>query len=121
MSTPIPRTHTPPEVFERRATVVRVVDGDTLHVDVDLGCDTHLAMTVRLYGVNAPETITEEGKVATRFVETWVSEHGPVFVVRTAKDRKEKYGRYLADLLPPSGPSLCNALLDAGHAVDYWP
>lgn len=114
-------TYTPPGVYERCAIVTRVVDGDTLHLDVDLGCDTTLAMTVRLYGLNAPEMNTEAGKAAKAFVEEWVWNRGnDLFLIRTVKDKKEKYGRYLADLLPYDGsPSLCTALLESGHAVPY--
>ena len=67
-------TYTPPGVFERRATVTRIVDGDTLHLDVDLGCDTTLAMTVRLYGLNCPEMNTDAGKAAKAYVEQWVGD-----------------------------------------------
>jgi micrococcal nuclease len=114
-------TYTAPAVYERRATVTRVVDGDTLHLDVDLGCDTQLAMTVRLYGLNCPEMNTDAGKAAEAWVEQWVRDHA-VFgcSLRTVKDKKEKYGRYLADLLPDDhSPSLCTALLESGHAVPY--
>lgn len=108
-------------VYERTATVGKVVDGDTLHLYVDLGCDITVAMTVRLAGLNAPETSTVAGRAAKAYVEKWVTTHGPVFRLRTAKDRREKYGRYLADLLPAieGGPSLCQELLADGHAVPY--
>jgi micrococcal nuclease len=116
-------TYTPPDVYERRATVTRIVDGDTLHLDVDLGCDTTLAMTVRLYGLNCPEMNTDAGKAAKAFVEEWAWTRVSTdvgLVIRTVKDKKEKYGRYLADLLPDDGsPSLCTALLESGHAVPY--
>ena len=116
-------TYTPPGVYERRATVTRIVDGDTLHLDVDLGCDTTLAMTVRLYGLNCPEMNTDAGKAAKAYVEQWVGDSASKqFVVRTVRDTKEKYGRYLADLLPASGgESLCEALLASGNAVPYYP
>ena len=116
-------TYSPPAVYERHATVVRVVDGDTLHLNVDLGCDIEVAMTVRLSGLNAPEMSTVEGKAAKAYVEQWVEERGPRFVVRTEKDKREKYGRYLADLLPfdaePFTDSLCQALLTYRYAVPY--
>lgn len=108
-----------PAVYERTATVTRVVDGDTLHIVANLGCDVALAMTVRLAGVNAPETSTPEGRAAQVYVAAWVADHGPVFTLRTVKDRKEKWGRYLADLIARDGPSLCRSLIDAGHAVPY--
>lgn len=112
---------TPPPVYERHATVTKVVDGDTLHLDVDLGCDITVAMTVRLFGVNAPEHGTPEGDAATAFVRSWVATWGASpFRLRTVKDKREKYGRYLADLLTyDAEPSLCEALLAAGHAVPY--
>jgi micrococcal nuclease len=114
-------TYTPPAVFERRAVVARVIDGDTLYINVNLGCDTQLAMTVRLYGLNCPEMNTDAGKAAKVWVEEWVVDHAVAGAsLRTVKDKKEKYGRYLADLLPDDGsPSLCTALLDAGQAVPY--
>ena len=109
------------EHYERHATVRKVVDGDTLHLTVDLGCDTCINMTVRLAGINAPENSTPEGRSATAFVVAWVATHGPRgLIVRTTKDRREKYGRYLVDLLPAGGgPSLVTMLLEAGHAVPY--
>ncbi len=123
-----------PPVYERHATVTRVIDGDTLYLAVDLGCDTTLAMTVRLIGLNAPEMNTDAGKAAKAFVEGWVDTYhrsslliGTRLALRTIKDRREKYGRYLADLVPVDAdgqldaPSLCQALLDAGHATPYQP
>lgn len=127
-------TALPPPVFERRATVTRVVDGDTLQLAVDVGLDLSIAMTVRLAGINCPELPSGEGRAAAAFTQGWIYQYGPLFALRTVKDRREKYGRYLADLLPlDSTPdwersdwerlkhstSLCTALLDAGHAVRY--
>lgn len=101
-----------------QATVDRVVDGDTLDLRIDLGFSVFTTQRVRLLGINAAEHNTDMGKKATAFVEAWVVEHGPTFTVRTHKDQKEKYGRYLALIL--SGASdLGEALLDAGLAVPY--
>ena len=106
-------------MYEYKATVTRVVDGDTLWLDLDLGCDTRLKMSVRLFGVNCPEMGTNEGRAAKAFVEAWVA-RVPYVVVKTEKDKREKYGRYLATLLPPLGErSLNRDLMVAGHAVEY--
>jgi micrococcal nuclease len=111
-----------PPVYERTAVVTKIVDGDTLHTAVDLGCDTTLNMTVRLYGINAPEMSTPEGVVAKQFAADWIAGRAADgFLIRTVKDHKEKYGRYLADLLAADGTSLCQALLDSGNAVVYLP
>lgn len=110
-----------PTVYPRTCVVLKVVDGDTLHVDADLGCDVRVAMTLRLYGINAPETSTPEGLTARSYVEMWVAGRGPRFELRTVKDKREKYGRYLADLVDAGGASLVADLLEAGHAVPYLP
>jgi endonuclease YncB( thermonuclease family) len=42
-------------VYEYRATIIDVVDGDTVHAEVDLGCDTSIKLAIRLAAINAPE------------------------------------------------------------------
>ena len=120
-------------MYEYSGNVISVVDGDTLHVDMDLGIDCHTLLTVRLMGVNAPEHGTPEGEAATAYVENWVHNHGGpdgLVTVQTVKDRKEKYGRYLAyiygwregetEFVPGNGGRCLNdMLIDEGHAVAY--
>jgi micrococcal nuclease len=108
-------------MYEYSCTVQRVVDGDTLHLNVDLGCDVSIHMTARLAHVNAPEMNTPQGPVAKAFVEAWIVQHGPKFIVETIKDHKEKYGRYLVVLveLGPDEMTLNNSLIDEGLAVRY--
>lgn len=105
-------------MFIYQATVEKVVDGDTLDLQVDLGFGVFTRQRVRLLGINAAEHNTPEGKKAIAFVQTWVVEHGPAFTVRTSKDKKEKYGRYLATILSDTG-ELGQALVDAGLAVPW--
>lgn len=109
-------------MYEYRAKILKVVDADTLRLAVDLGCDTTLNMTVRLAYVNAPERGTAEGDAATGFTINWlIRETGYLndtdhwIQLRTLKDRKEKYGRYLA-IIGSGGNTLNDALVEAGHA-----
>lgn len=114
----------PPLPYPRHCEVIRVVDGDTMHLAVDLGCDTTVSMTVRCAGINAPDFPDREAQhAATVFAQDWITENGPIFELRTIRDKREKFGRYLADLLPldNSKMSLCQAMLSSGHAVEYWP
>jgi endonuclease YncB( thermonuclease family) len=109
-------------MYEYTAQVIRVVDGDTLHAEVDLGCDVRIALTIRLARLNAPEMRTPQGPPAKAFTEAWVAAHGSAVILRTIKDRREKYGRYLAEVLSGVGSdalSLNQALLDGGFAVPY--
>lgn len=114
-------------MYEYRATILRRVDADTLHVEVDLGIDVRHLLTIRLAGINAPELSTPEGKNAAAYVDLWIREHTGAgeIVLRTIKDRREKYGRYLGLIYPVEllvnalVPSLNDDLLAAGHAVPY--
>ncbi|MFD8648650.1 thermonuclease family protein [Streptomyces mirabilis] len=105
-------------MFIYQATVDKVVDGDTLDLQLDLGFGVFTRQRVRLLGINAAEHGTELGDKATAFAKAWVQEHGPTFTVRTQKDKKEKYGRYLATVLSDTA-DLGQTLIDAGLAVPY--
>ena len=106
----------------RLACVARVVDGDTLDLDLDLGFSITLRQRVRLIGLDAPEVRTRDaaekarGLQAQRFVVEWLQRPGLVWV-RTTKD--DKYGRMLADLYREGEPSLREELLAWGLAVPY--
>lgn len=111
-------------MYDYRATVQRVVDGDTLWLDVSLGCDTHLRLSVRLFGLNCPEVGTAQGKAASAYTQGWVDSHGPLIGLRTVRDSREKYGRYLGvlyDLADTDARTLNDSLIDNGHAMYYLP
>ena len=103
-----------------RATVLRVVDGDTVWLEVDPGFDLRLRMSVRLSGVNAPEMSTDEGKAARAWMVGRLPE-GALVELISEKDKREKYGRYLGRIFePPDAVASVNEdLLAAGHAVPY--
>jgi micrococcal nuclease len=81
-------------VYEYLAKVVRVIDGDTIEVEVDLGFKIKHTTILRLSGINAPELRTPEGVAAKAWLVQRIE--GKSVAVRTMKDKKEKYGRYLA-------------------------
>lgn len=105
-------------MFEYSALITRVVDGDTVHAEIDLGFDVTISATLRLHGVNAPEQRSPGGVEATEWLRSKALNVRAR--VLTIKDRKEKYGRYLAKLyLPGEDTSVNEQLLAAGHAVAY--
>jgi micrococcal nuclease len=110
-------------LYEYRATLLSVVDGDTMHIAIDLGCDVTLNTTVRVLGINAPERSTAEGQAAKAWTIDWFAEHaatGPkALLVNTQKDKKGKYGRYLGKLTAPDGHVFNEDIVAAGHAVPY--
>lgn len=97
-------------MYQYRATVLRVVDGDTIDVRTDLGFDVGMDMRLRLAGIDAPERNTEAGKIAA----LWLADRLPVgadVTIATTKDRREKYGRYLADVLVPGEGQTVNRMM----------
>ena len=109
-------------MYEYKATIVKVVDGDTVDVDIDLGFDTWLHnQRIRLYGIDTPECRTRNkqekahGLLAKKYVqETLIV--GEVYALRTKE--KGKFGRYLGEI--KVGRTTINKLLiKEGLAVAY--
>lgn len=100
--------------------VDRIVDGDTLLVTIDCGFRINVQSMVRLAGVDCPELSTLEGVVARNFVMNWVIDRPPLHtwpfvLVCHGYDRRDKYGRWLGDLITSDGASLVASLIAAGH------
>lgn len=74
------------------ATVVRVVDGDTITLDLDLGWYLTLRRSCRIVGINAPERNTALGPAATAFLAELLPVGTEVIFTSTKLD---KYGRPL--------------------------
>ena len=110
----------PPFVYN--AILDRVVDGDTIDVNLDLGFDVILQkQRVRLAGIDTPESRTrnlEEKalglKAKDRLIELCVGS----FKIQSLG--KGKYGRILGIPYTEDGKSICQILIDEGHAVEYW-
>jgi micrococcal nuclease len=102
--------------------LLAIVDGDTIHAEIRLGCDVRTRQTIRFYGVNAPEMSTAAGVASKEFVVRWFADNAPdgLFTLETVKDKREKYGRYLG-ILYANGRSLNDDLVAAGMAVPYFP
>ena len=97
------------------AKVVRVVDGDTLILDLDQGWrQWRIGERCRLSGINAPEAGTPEGVLARAFVEHVIGMKSDVTFVSRALD---KYGRPLGVVRLSDGRILNDLILSAGHAV----
>ena len=108
-----------------RAEVVRVVDGDTIDVDIDLGFYTWIKkQRIRMVGIDAPETHGAErdaGLTATVFLRNLVE--GKEVILRTYKgrdggDSRGKYGRWLGTIYL-DGLDVNQHMIDNGQAIEY--
>ena len=113
------------------ATVLDVVDGDTVDLMIDLGFNIHHKIRVRLYGVNTPESRTKDlkekelGLKAKQFTKDWLTSHKWVYV-NTIPDKNDKYGRILAkiyssdDVSAATTACLNTDIIQAGFAREYF-
>lgn len=111
----------PAEDYTRNAKVMRVVDGDTLDLAIDLGFSTWIYRRVRILGVNCPETkgeSKEAGKRAKEFARRWCALAGCAVTVRTHLDKTDSFGRVLAEIWNGS-QSLGRELIASGNATAY--
>ena len=117
-------------MYEYQAKYIKVVDGDTVDLDIDLGLDIHHQVRVRLYGINTPELHSSDSEVLKKAKEaklflfnilTLPNLRSKDLLIKTQKDKTEKYGRYLAEIFTDGDPvSVNQKLIDAGLAVPYF-
>lgn len=111
------------KLYYYRARIVSVYDGDTCRADIDLGMGIWLRNEkLRLLRIDAPEMRGEErpaGIVSRDFLRELVLDR-EVFI-QTKKDRRGKYGRYLAEIWLEEEPgrwtNVNDRLVEAGQAV----
>jgi micrococcal nuclease len=125
-------------IYIYKAELIRVVDGDTVDLIIDLGFDTLRKERFRLYGIDAPEMRTEDGKAAKKWLWDALQPLDAIYVQTiqlSTKAKRDKYGRFLAVLFDdtsdmqasgptntPVSPASINAKMIAeGHAKErYW-
>ena len=117
-------------MYEYRCKIDRVVDGDTVDVDIDLGFGIWLRKErVRLYGIDTPESRTRDleekkyGLAAKSYVQSFLPV-GSMQTLKTQKDDKGKFGRILGefivyDAMTDSSRTLNQIMIDRHYGVEY--
>jgi len=86
----------------RFGVIKGIVDGDTFDAGLDLGYSVRISQRFRLYGVNAPERGQPGYIVATMALTKIMKMNlGAELAIVTWRDRRDKYGRYIADFAVP--------------------
>ncbi len=123
-------------MYEYRCKVLKVVDGDTVDVDIDLGFGIVLKdERVRLMGIDTPESRTRD-KVEKQFglaskkrlKELVGGKSGPILktqINKKGEDMKGKFGRILGDFTVYHAPTdswrmVTDIMVEEGHAVAYF-
>ncbi|MBP7709772.1 MAG: hypothetical protein KA100_01715 [Rickettsiales bacterium] len=100
------------QIYTYKAFLDRVVDGDTIHVTLDLGFKARHQEILRLAKIGAAEISTPEGKKAAKALQE-ILKDAPFLVVKTNKT--DIYGRYIADVFfGESGETEVQKVADSG-------
>ena len=100
-----------------RARSLGNYDGDTVTLEIDVGLSTFRKVTVRLARVNTPEMKEAGGADAKRRTAELVAV--VPLEVTTIKDKTEKYGRYLAEIINADGVNVADQLMAEGLGWPY--
>ena len=115
-------------MYEYRCKILRVVDGDTVDVDIDLGFGVWLKKErIRMFGIDTPESRTRDldekkyGLMAKDYITKLLDDEGGI-VLKTRKDAEGKYGRILGELWRTTDfadTSINELMIKNHHAVSY--
>ena len=106
--------------------VTRVVDGDTIDADIDLGFNMTLSKRIRLHGINTPETRTldkqekKRGLAAKERLQQIIDDQQGVLFLKSMD--QGKFGRCIGVLFEQDfdDQSINDMLVEEGHAVEYF-
>jgi micrococcal nuclease len=110
----------------RIKSVTKVVDGDTIDADIDLGFDISLTKRIRLAGIDTPESRTTNLKEKALGLESkeWMKKTlagaKDILIKTELPDSTEKYGRIIGHLfINGQETSLNNQMIAEGYALAY--
>ena len=114
-------------MYEYNAKLSKVIDGDTIDANIDLGFQTFVKQRIKLYGVDTPQSRSkdekekEEGiKAKNRLIELLPRE----FKVRTVLNKRGKFGRVLGYVYAPNPDgteiNINETMIKEGYATKYF-
>lgn len=116
-------------MYEYRVEIKRVVDGDTVDVDIDLGFGIWMRNErIRLMGIDTPESRTRDleekkyGLAAKKFLQNMLDDEGGI-TLKTDKDAEGKFGRILGTFYRTTNyadQSINDYMVEKHHAVRYY-
>ena len=115
-------------MYEYKVNILKVVDGDTVDVDIDLGFGSWLRNErVRIVGIDCPESRTSDriekvfGEAAKQRLTSLLSSEAILIsqVSKMGVNMKGKFGRILGDFRTINDQVVSTTLMEEGHAVAY--
>ena len=115
-------------MYEYKVNILKVVDGDTVDVDIDLGFGCWLRNErVRIVGIDCPESRTSDriekvfGEAAKQRLTSLLSSEATLIsqISKMGENMKGKFGRILGDFKTINDQMISTTLMEEGHAVAY--
>ena len=115
-------------MYEYKVNILKVVDGDTVDVDIDLGFGCWLRNErVRIVGIDCPESRTSDriekvfGEAAKQRLTSLLSSEATLIsqISKMGENMKGKFGRILGDFKTINDQIVSTTLMEEGHAVAY--
>ena len=121
-------------MYEYKVNILKVVDGDTVDVDIDLGFGCWLRNErVRIVGIDCPESRTSDriekvfGEAAKQRLTSLLSSEATLIsqISKMGENMKGKFGRILGDFTVYHAPTdswrmVTDIMVEEGHAVAYF-
>jgi micrococcal nuclease len=111
-------------MYEYKVTVIKIIDGDTIDVDIDLGFKTILRkQRIRLFGMDTPESRTRDKEEKKRGLlsKNYLTSKCPIgSTIRLRSHGKGKFGRILGEIFEYNKEiSINDEMCNEGYAVPY--
>ena len=115
-------------MYEYKAHITKIVDGDTVDVDIDLGFGIWMKdERVRIMGIDTPESRTSDkvekvfGLASKERLKEILGKTTTLktFAAKDGEDMKGKFGRILGDFIAEDGRMVTVIMIEEGHAVKY--
>jgi micrococcal nuclease len=115
-------------MYEYKAHITKIVDGDTVDVDIDLGFGIWMKdERVRIMGIDTPESRTSDkvekvfGLASKERLKEILGKTTTLktFAAKDGEDMKGKFGRILGDFIAEDGRMVTDIMIEEGHAVKY--
>ena len=109
-------------MYEYRARVVKVVDGDTIDCDVDLGFYLTTRQRFRILGIDAPEVRgaeKEAGRISKHWLWTKLMPRGEGQWVVLQTEKADSFGRWLSSVTLEDGTNIASEMIRLQLASEY--